>query len=310
MSEVKKVQIRNGFSDRNKIQPLNTEIQLHDLDERTRNALANLIRKWYLFDHFQNFKESFCQLLVKEAFGEYLSDSTKRKIKFDNDGFFELYIHETVSRAGYSDVLTLIEFITNIFIEWKDDILKNPFKYSPYGSYAGYNNSDFPNYADELNNLFETEFVGYRFIGGKITPISDENEVESIQETLSVVNEGAKEHIQKALTFLSNRDNPDYKNSIKESISAVESVCQIITGDDKATLGEALKKLEGKGLRLHTAMCKAFSELYGYTSDQGGIRHANGMFASEVSFEEAKYMLVSCCAFVNFLIAEEAKNER
>ena len=43
MNEVKKVQIRGGFSDRNKIQPLNTEIQLHDLDERTRHALANLV---------------------------------------------------------------------------------------------------------------------------------------------------------------------------------------------------------------------------------------------------------------------------
>lgn len=87
MSEVKKVKIRNGFSDRNKIQPLNTEIQLHDLDERTRNALANLIQKWYLFVYFQDFRENFCQLLVKEAYGEYLSDSIKRMIKYDNENF-------------------------------------------------------------------------------------------------------------------------------------------------------------------------------------------------------------------------------
>lgn len=310
MSEVKKVKIRNGFSDRNKIQPLNTEIQLYDFDERTRNALANLIQKWYLFEYFQNSRENFCQLLVKEAFGEYLSDFIKNMIKYNNEYFFELYIHKTISQADYSEVLTLTEFITNSFVKWKDDFFKNPFKYSAYGYYAGYNNSNFPKYVDELNDLFETEFVGYRFIGEKITPISDKNEVKSVQETLSVVNEGAKEHIQKALSFLSNRDNPDYKNSIKESISAVESVCQIITGDDKATLGEALKKLECKGLHLHIAMRKAFSALYGYTSDQGGIRHAEGMFASDVSFEEAKYMLVSCCAFVNFLIAEESKYEK
>lgn len=42
----------------------------------------------------------------------------------------------------------------------------------------------------------------------------------------------------------------------------------------------------------------------GYTSDEGGIRHAEGLFESNVTFEEAKYMLVSCCAFVNYLIAE------
>ena len=58
MTEVKKVQIRGGFSDRNKIQPLNTEIQLRDLDERTRNALANLVQRWYLLSYFEKYRES------------------------------------------------------------------------------------------------------------------------------------------------------------------------------------------------------------------------------------------------------------
>lgn len=310
MNEVKKVQIRGGFSDRNKIQPLNTEIQLCDLDERTRNALANLVQRWYLLSYFEQFRESFCQLIVKDVFAEYLSNQIKDKIKYQNEQFFDIYIHRTINNGDYSDVLSLIEFVTKAFVEWRDDVLKNPFKYSSYGVYGGFNQSEFPDYSSELNDLFETEFVGYRFIGDKITPISDQNEVEAIEDSLNMGFEGPKGHIRKALALLSNRENPDYKNSIKESISAVESICQIITGDDKATLGKALNKLQSKGLNIHHSMLDAFSKLYGYTSDQGGIRHAEGMFTSDVSFEEAKYMLVSCCAFVNFLIAEEAKNER
>lgn len=54
-------------------------------------------------------------------------------------------------------------------------------------------------------------------------------------------------------------------------------------------------------------MESAFSKLYGYTSDEGGIRHAEGLFVREVSFDEAKFMLVSCSAFVNYLIAEYSK---
>ena len=50
--------------------------------------------------------------------------------------------------------------------------------------------------------------------------------------------------------------------------------------------------------------------LFGYTSDEGGIRHAEGLFVSEVSFEEAKFMLVSCSAFVNYLISEYGKIKR
>jgi hypothetical protein len=45
------------------------------------------------------------------------------------------------------------------------------------------------------------------------------------------------------LDLFEGRKATDFRNSIKESISAVEAMCQILTGDDKATLGQALKKL-------------------------------------------------------------------
>ena len=109
------------------------------------------------------------------------------------------------------------------------------------------------------------------------------------------------------MDFLADRENKDYKNSIKESISAVESICQVIVNNEKATLGEALKQLESKGLSIHPSLKQAFLKLYGYTSNQGGIRHAEGMFESDVTFEEAKFMLVSCSAFINYLISEMGK---
>ena len=58
---------------------------------------------------------------------------------------------------------------------------------------------------------------------------------------------------------------------LKESISAIESYGKI-TGNDKRNLGACLKAI---GKRIYTLCNKgAFSQLYGYTSDQGGIRHA------------------------------------
>ncbi len=65
----------------------------------------------------------------------------------------------------------------------------------------------------------------------------------------------------------------------------------------KATLGDALKLLKDK---IHPAMKSAFEKLYGYTSDANGIRHSNGL-ERKFTFEEAKYMLISCSAFVNYL---------
>lgn len=158
-----------------------------------------------------------------------------------------------------------------------------------------------------VNNVFEKENMGYRFVAGRIMPITDNQEISTIEEACNSPIEGCRKQIQKAAAFLSDRNSPDYKNCIKESISAVESICQVIVGDEKATLGDALKQLEKSGLSIHPCLKTAFSKLYGYTTDQGGIRHAEGMFESNVTFEEAKFMLVSCSAFINYLIAEYGK---
>lgn len=302
MSEVKKVQIRNGFSDRNKIHPISDGIQLKELDDKTRNALANLIQDWLTNFIFEQYQSTFFLTLLKDAYGEYISPSENENIGYYPMDNFNEYILVPIWQSDYDNVFSLVEFIVSYLINWKH-------RYCAQFS-GGHNQVCLPEYEKELNLLFEKECVGYRFINSCIVPISDMTEVKAVQEASKMKYEGCRSHITKAIELLSNRENPDYKNSIKESVSAVESICQIITNDDKATLGKALNKLQENGLNLHPAMRKAFSELYGYTSDQGGIRHAEGMFASEVSFEEAKYMLISCCAFVNFLIAEEAKNER
>lgn len=113
-------------------------------------------------------------------------------------------------------------------------------------------------------------------------------------------------HIKTALNLLSDREAPDYRNSVKESILAVEAVCQLITSDRGATLGKALKKIENDICPLHPAFKSAFEKLYGYTSDADGIRHAL-LEESRLGFEDAKFMLVACSGFTNFLVSKFIK---
>ena len=298
MSIRKKVQLRGGFSDRHKLQSFNTEIQLTGFDERTKIAIINKIKDWIDEEGFYKEQEDFYKNLIKEAFCEFLSPNLEDKIQYRQNDIFNQYIYVPIMENSYEEVLSLIEYIINYFLVWKEYQRKN--------GYIGFW-EDTNKYTQEMNQIFQQEYVGYRFIDGEITPISDEMEVAEIEQSLDMEFQGCRSHIKKALLLLSDREKPDYKNSIKESISAVESICQIITGDNKATLGQALKDLETKGISIHSALKKSFSSLYGYTSDEGGIRHAEGLFESNVTFEEAKYMLVSCCAFVNYLIAEYGK---
>ena len=192
----------------------------------------------------------------------------------------------------YDAVLSVVEYIINVIDSYPYfDFLSDGIRYNA-GSF--------------INAVFTREFVGYRFIAPYITAITDDVEVKAIDDALNNKSDNVKQHIEKALGLLSDREAPDYANSIKESISAVERMCSIIVGH-KATLNDALKEFEKCQVEIHPALKRAFSQLYGYTSDASGIRHSGELGGKDSTFEEAKFMLVSCCAFVNYLTGIMAK---
>ena len=163
----------------------------------------------------------------------------------------------------------------------------------------------------QYNQLLEDERSGYRVIAGEVVPITNLSEIESIEHAINSEYDSVNSHMKKALSLYSDIKDPDYENSIKESISAVESMCCIITGitGNQATLGKAIKKLKDNGVYIHSAMESAFSQLYGYASDEDGIRHG-GIDFKNAPAEDAKYMLIACSAFVNYLIEKWSKNNK
>ncbi len=147
-----------------------------------------------------------------------------------------------------------------------------------------------------LNQVLETENADYRIVGHEVVEITDANEIKAIEEALEHPDAPVRAHIQSALAMLSDRESPDYRNSIKESISAVEATCRIASGLKAATLGDALKKISD----LHPALKSSFLALYGFTSDASGIRHSL-LEESNLTYADAKFMLASCSAFVSYL---------
>lgn len=160
-------------------------------------------------------------------------------------------------------------------------------------------------FIEACNGVLELETSGYRIINSKIVQITSEEEVQAIEDALTESEQWkpVNTHLQTALDLLADRKNPDYRNSIKESISAIEALCTIITGVKSATLGKALNKVEDIH-PLHGSLKAAFSSLYGYTSEADGIRHRLLEDDGELRFEDAKFMLVACSAFVNYLKAK------
>lgn len=166
----------------------------------------------------------------------------------------------------------------------------------PHRSYI----HNYEGYVDACNIALQKHVSAYRLVNGVVTPITSDEEIAEVEQAVDQHGQYSPvaHHLQTALLRFSDRSSPDYRNSIKESISAVEAACQIITGDSNATLGKALKQLG-----VHAALEKGFSAIYGYTSDADGIRHAL-LEESTVDADDAKFFLVSCSAFVNYLIAK------
>lgn len=154
-----------------------------------------------------------------------------------------------------------------------------------------------------INLMLERNNSGYRLVENHFVPISNKNEIEELKTAKANSQEtgifGLGQHLETAIELLSKKPKPDFRNSIKESISMVEAVCRTIEPSEN-TLGKALKKIENKS-KLNPFLKSSFEKLYAYSNDKGGIRHAL-MDESQIELEDARFFLISCSAFSNYLI--------
>ena len=87
-----KTRLRGGFSDRNKIDQISTEIQIKDFDDGTRNKMANLVRHWFDDIPTPDVSTQICEDIVNDLFSDYVSDKLENDIMFHNDAFISSYI--------------------------------------------------------------------------------------------------------------------------------------------------------------------------------------------------------------------------
>lgn len=156
-----------------------------------------------------------------------------------------------------------------------------------------------PDLQDKLEQELRSEHCFYQLFQGKFIPRLPPEQRESLETALKA-SDPIRIHLETALRMLSDRQHPDYRNSIKESISAVEAACNHVTHQSNATLEDALRTLHNRK-PLHPTFKIALSKLYAWTGDENGVRHAL-MEAERVESVDAQFMLVTCSAFVNYLL--------
>lgn len=268
------------FSKRNGYQKVREELQYEELDDDLKVRLWNAVDNIYFegkrsknysdlpvpFEFFYRLYDEHLKLPVDDI------ESPKKEI--------DKIKGRIVAPIRWFDVYDLLEFF--------------------YNTYTGDEKSE--EFKQRCNTLLEEEKSAYRLVDNKIIEITSEEEISEIEEAIEESKEypNVETHLETALELLSDKEEPDYRNSIKESISAVEAMCQNITGEENTSLGQAIKSLEEKGICIPGSLKEAFSSLYGYSSAEDGIRHAL-KDKDEVKYGDAKFMLVVCSAFINYL---------
>ena len=151
----------------------------------------------------------------------------------------------------------------------------------------------------------DTSRFPYRFI-----PSTSKEQGEATRQAIETVEQsgiapGAATHLRKAVEHL---NAGRYADSISDSIHAVESVARMIDPKANKNLSLALDSLETAGLLKHPALKKAFNRLYGYTSDEQGIRHSLlERAAADVGLDEAMFMFGACASFAAYLVNKHQK---
>jgi hypothetical protein len=140
-------------------------------------------------------------------------------------------------------------------------------------------------FTKKLNDAFRRKGVGWQLVDGKLEirgPEIFEQSVREAQVTLEQTGrQVARNEIHQALMDLSKRPDPDITGAIQHAMAALECVARDVTGDEKSTLGDLLKKHPGT---LPPPLDTALSKIWGFASDQG--RHLRESQAPDIKEAE------------------------
>lgn len=273
------------FSDQIGVTKVPNVLQIDGVSAALRNSLWNYLLKTIFFGD-STYHTKPAKIICERHFK--LPIDTLPRNDWDNKKWLRNYFFQ--ESFQWYQIYNLIEFIAHNCKEMRSQLDPNIFK-------------------SEVNQILAEELAGYRFIGGTLAPISSPEEISSITSALVAAREkelyGTQKHIETALALMARKPAPDYRNSIKESISSIESLAKQLTGEAGGGLEKALSKLDSV-VHFHGAFKAGLLSLYGYTSDENGIRHAI-LEEANIGFDEAKFMLITCSAFTNFIISKADK---
>ncbi|MBZ9718541.1 hypothetical protein LB519_11830 [Mesorhizobium sp. AD1-1] len=158
---------------------------------------------------------------------------------------------------------------------------------------------------DIIDSILSYTRAAYRVVdGATIAPVASEEDRVNLERAFAdlakVEFNGARQHLRKAAESAA---AGQWADSVRESVHSVEATARKLIPEARE-LGPALTKLE-ESAAIHGALKKGFGAIYGFSSDEKGIRHPLiDDRSANVDETDALFMLGACAAFVSYLIGK------
>jgi len=275
--------MNNRFSKRKGLTEKKNEIIKDTLNIEMKNRLWNA----FIQTIWSHFKAYGLTVTFKQFFRDLWDNFFKSPIDTIPNRYDQLFSLFRDIFLGDTEYYFILDFIEYLIRNYLNDSIRENFK-------------------DACNQVLKEELSLYRIVGDSIMELTSEQEIETIEHALEVSPDPVKSHLNTAIDLLKKKTVDGYRNSIKESISAVEAICRIITNKPKIELSKALKLIDDR-IEFHPALKSGLIKIYAYTSDESGIRHSL-MEHPNLNIDDAKFMLVICSAFVNYLQGKVSSN--
>ena len=201
------IKVRGGFSEKIGLSTCTIKMQTNEFDDRTRTLIGN-----HLYDvlsvvfsyastigisrYLNPSRQTPLQAMSSDFCKDILSEVLNVSVHLPSNKFYNWEVNydrfaEIISSAPYNEVLDFLWYVCH----WiATHTTSTSFVHEIYNGF---------------NQLFEKEYVGYRFIAGEIVPITDKSESAEIEQACLIPFDGARTQLQKALGFLSDNSRPD-----------------------------------------------------------------------------------------------------
>ena len=277
------------FSQRYGYEPLPEPMRLEHISDDLRREIWNALREFLHRDAPIPYFSLSAKKFIERALGTFLKKA-EDEIRTDYDTAMTTFRNH-LFQAKFNKFLDFVEIMIN------DEAISE----------------DFVNHiAESFERCAAAYWLDTSSHPFRFSPRSSKEQGEATRQAIETIREsgmeGAATHLRQATEHINAQQ---YADSIADSIHAVESVACVIAQKASATLGQALDSLEKAGLRNHPALKKAFKNLYGYTSDERGIRHALlDQESADVGLDEAMFMFGACASFAAYLVKKHRQMQQ